>query len=43
MELTPREKDKLMRGERPFAFTNLKTGHGLDAVIRFVEKEGLLS
>ena len=32
-----------MRGERPFVFTNLKTGHGLDAVIRFVEKEGLLA
>jgi len=32
-----------MRGERPFVFTNLKTGQGLDAVIRFVETEGLLS
>ncbi|HXA36785.1 MAG TPA: urease accessory protein UreG [Steroidobacteraceae bacterium] len=33
---------KRMRGERPFVFTNLKTGHGLDAVTRFVEAEGLL-
>jgi len=33
---------KRMRGERPFVFTNLKTGHGLDAVTRFVETEGLL-
>ena len=33
---------KRMRGERPFVFTNLKTGQGLDAVIRFVETEGLL-
>jgi len=32
-----------MRDERPFVFTNLKTGQGLDAVIRFVETEGLLS
>jgi urease accessory protein len=31
-----------MRGERPFVFTNLKTGHGLDTVIRFIETEGLL-
>ena len=33
---------KKMRGERPFVFTNLKTGQGLDAVIRFIEKEGKL-
>jgi urease accessory protein len=32
-----------MRGTRPFAFTNLKTGQGLDTVIRFIEKEGLLT
>jgi urease accessory protein len=31
-----------MRGARPFVFTNLKTGHGLDTVVRFVETEGLL-
>jgi urease accessory protein len=37
------ERDaKRMRGERPFVFTNLKTGHGLDTVIRFIETEGLL-
>ncbi len=33
---------KRMRGERPFVFTNLKTGQGLEAVIQFIEKEGLL-
>ena len=31
-----------MRGGRPFAFTNLKTGEGLDYVIQFIEKEGML-
>jgi len=33
---------KKMRGSRPFVFTNLKTGHGLPAVVEFVEKHGLL-
>jgi len=32
-----------MRGERPFVFTNLKTGDGLTAVIEFIVKQGLLS
>jgi urease accessory protein len=32
-----------MRGERPFVFSNLKTGQGLDAIIRFIETEGLLA
>jgi len=37
------ERDaKKMRGERPFVFTNLKTGQGLDSVIRFIETEGML-
>src|SRR5258706_472663 len=33
---------KKMRGERPFQFTNLKTGDGLQQVIRFIETEGML-
>jgi urease accessory protein len=38
------ERDaRRMRGERPFVFTNLKTGHGLDTVIQFIETEGALA
>jgi urease accessory protein len=33
---------KRMRGERPFVFTNLKTGQGLSTIIEFIEKNGLL-
>jgi urease accessory protein len=35
------ERDsRRMRGERPFVFTCLKTGAGLDAVIAFIVREG---
>ena len=33
---------KRMRGERPFLFSNLKTGQGLAEIISFVEHSGLL-
>jgi urease accessory protein len=33
---------KKMRGERPFVFTNLKTGQGVDTVIDFVLERGML-
>jgi urease accessory protein len=37
------ERDaKKMRVDRPFVFTNLKTGQGLDVVVQFIETEGLL-
>jgi len=37
------ERDaKKMRRERPFVFTNLKTGQGLDTVIQFIRREGML-
>ena len=32
-----------MRGERPFVFTNLKTGEGVDAVVAFVIERGMLA
>ena len=33
---------KRMRGERPFVFTNLRSGDGVEAVIAFIRKQGLL-
>jgi urease accessory protein len=37
------ERDaKKMRGERPFVFSNLKTGQGLGEIIAFIEREGML-
>lgn len=42
LEVMDRDAKK-MRGERPFVFTNLKVGQGLETVIRFIETEGLLS
>nr|WP_305852370.1 urease accessory protein UreG [Methylobacter sp. S3L5C] len=34
---------KKMRGERPFVFTNLKTGLGLDTITQFIVTAGMLS
>ena len=37
------ERDaRRMRGERPFVFTNLKSGQGLDAVVDFVVAQGMV-
>lgn len=41
LEVMDRDAKK-MRGERPFVFTNLKTGQGLEEVIAFIVKQGLL-
>ena len=41
LEVMDRDARK-MRGERPFVFTNLKTGQGLDEVVAFIEREGML-
>jgi urease accessory protein len=42
LEVMERDARK-MRGARPFVFTNLKTGQGLDRIIGFIEKEGMLA
>ena len=37
------ERDaKRMRGERPFVFSNLHTGEGVDQIVDFIIKQGLL-
>ena len=33
---------KRMRGERPFIFTNLKINQGLEDIVKFIEKQGLM-
>jgi urease accessory protein len=33
---------KRMRGERPFLFSNLKSGQGLEEIVRFIETRGLM-
>jgi len=41
LEVMERDTQR-MRPQRPWAFTNLKTGQGLDTVIAFIIKQGLL-
>ena len=37
------ERDaKAQRGERPFIFSNLKTGQGVPEIVRFIEEQGML-
>lgn len=42
LEVMDRDARK-MRGERPFVFTNLKTGEGLSEVIGFIVRQGMLA
>jgi urease accessory protein len=38
------ERDALkMRGDKPFLFTNMKTGQGIDAIIAFIVQAGMLT
>lgn len=42
-DLSVMERDaKLMRKERPFIFTNLKEGEGLDKIIVYIQYQGVL-
>ncbi len=41
LEVMDRDTRK-MRGERPFQFSNLKTGQGLEEIVRFIETQGML-
>ncbi|MDX2298276.1 MAG: urease accessory protein UreG [Xanthomonadaceae bacterium] len=41
LEVMDRDAKK-MRGERPFVFSNLKTGDGVEAIIAFIAKQGML-
>jgi urease accessory protein len=36
------EDTKRMRADKPYVFTNLKTGQGLDDIIQFIIREGML-
>jgi urease accessory protein len=37
------EDTRRMRGEKPFVFSNMKTGQGLDEIVGFIEHKGMLS
>ena len=41
LEVMDRDARK-MRGERPFLFSNLKTGKGLEEIVTFIETQGML-
>jgi urease accessory protein len=42
LEVMDRDARK-MRGARPFVFSNLKSGQGLDSIVAFIETEGMLA
>jgi len=42
LEVMERDARK-MRGKRPFVFSNLKTGKGLDEIVEFIETDGMLA
>jgi urease accessory protein len=42
LEVMDRDARK-MRGDRPFVFSNLKTGQGLADIVRFIETQGMLT
>ena len=42
LEVMDRDAKK-MRGEKPFVFSNLKSGQGLSDIIAFIETQGMLA
>jgi urease accessory protein len=42
LEVMDRDTKK-MRGDKPFVFSNMKTKQGLDDIIEFIKKEGMLT
>jgi len=42
LEVMDRDAKK-MRGKRPFVFSNMKTGEGLEQIIEFIKTEGMLA
>jgi urease accessory protein len=42
LEIMDRDAKK-MRGERPFVFSNLKSGQGVQEIVRFIIEQGMLS
>jgi len=40
---TMERESKRMRGARPFFFTNLRAGEGVDEIARFIEEKGGLN
>ena len=42
LEVMNRDSTK-MREEKPFVFTNLKTGEGIDSIVRFIIDKGMLT
>ena len=37
---TMERESKRMRGTRPFVFTNLRAGQGVEEIARFIEEKG---
>lgn len=43
-DLTVMDRDaKKMRGEKPFVFSNLKDGSGVEQIVTFIEQQGMLA